>query len=188
MASLHPLHISPDGRHAELAGVSYFSSGVLQAKDGRSVVYLTEAPQSRHLFKYIGALPDGEARGHGALYVARLGAQGHGRWLPLLPARQGFLLWDAQLNAGDVLASPSEAALRAGATRFDDLFGLSVRADGGQLSRCGHAGPALVWREALSDAASLSFAWSGPDAVTGADELPAWAYGAPHDSRGIAMR
>jgi len=161
VAPLHPLHLDPTGRHAVLAGVTYLASAPLQAKDGRCVLYLTEAAQPEHVYKFIGPLPDGGALQHGALYVARLGDAGHGRWLPLVPARQGFLLWDAQLNVADVLARPADAARRAGASRIDALFCVQARADGGQLLLCDHAGAALVWREALGDAASLSFAWQG---------------------------
>lgn len=161
VAPLHPLHLDSTGRHAVLAGVTYLASAPLRAKDGRKVLYLTEAAQPEHVYKFIGPLPDGGALQHGALYVARLGDAGHGRWLPLVPARQGFLLWDAQLNVADVLARPADAARRAGASRIDALFCVQARADGGQLLLCDRAGPALVWREALGDAASLSFAWQG---------------------------
>ncbi|PZU52287.1 MAG: hypothetical protein DI561_13315 [Thauera sp.] len=161
VAPLHPLRLDPTGRHAVLAGVSYLASTPLQAKDGRCVLYLTEAAQPEHVYKFIGPLPDGGALQHGALYVARVGDGGHGRWLPLVPARQGFLLWDAQLNVADVLARPADAARRVGASRIDALFCVQARADGGQLLLCDHAGAALVWREALGDAASLSFAWQG---------------------------
>lgn len=168
VASLHPLRLDPTGQHARLAGVAYLTSAPLRAKDGRAVVYLTEAAQPEHVYKFIGPLPDGSALQHGALYVARLGEAGHGRWLPLVPARQGFLLWDAQLNAADVLAAPAEAARRVGATRIETLFCVQARADGGQLLLCDRAGPALVWREALGDAASLSFACLGaPERLSG---------------------
>lgn len=161
VAPLHPLKLDPTRRLAELAGVAYLASVPLRAKDGRQVLYLTEAAQPEHVYKFIGPLPDGGALQHGALYVARLGEAGHGRWLPLVPARQGFLLWDAQLNVADVLARPADAARRAGASRIDALFCVQARADGGQLLLCDRAGAALVWREALGDAASLSFAWQG---------------------------
>ena len=172
VAPLHPLKLDPAGQVAELAGVAYLASAPLRAKDGRNVLYLTEAAQPEHVYKFIGPLPDGGALQHGALYVARLGEAGHGRWLPLVPARQGFLLWDAQLNVADVLARPADAARRAGASRIDALFCVQARADGGQLLLCDRAGPALVWREALGDAASLSFAWQGAALCGGAPGIP----------------
>lgn len=186
VAPLHPLHLDPTGRHAVLTGVTYLASAPLQAKDGRCVLYLTEAAQPEHVYKFIGPLPDGGALQHGALYVARLGDAGHGRWLPLVPARQGFLLWDAQLNVADVLARPADAARRAGASRIDALFCVQARADGGQLLLCDHAGAALVWREALGDAASLSFAWQG---AAPCSDKPAAALSpdrARHDTQPVA--
>jgi hypothetical protein len=80
VAPLHPLKLDPTGRLAELAGVAYLASVPLRAKDGRQVLYLTEAAQPEHVYKFIGPLPDGGALQHGALYVARLGEAGHGRW------------------------------------------------------------------------------------------------------------
>lgn len=161
VAPPNPLKLDPTGQQAELAGVAYLVSAPLRAKDGRNVLYLTEATQPEHVYKFIGSLLDDGPLQHGALYVARLGDGGHGCWLPLVPARQGFLPWDAQLNVIDVLARPVDAARRAGASRIDGLFCVQARGDGGQLLLCDRAGPALVWREALGDAASLSFAWQG---------------------------
>lgn len=160
-AALHPLELDSNGRHARLAGVTYLAGGLLRARDGRGVVHLTEAERPRHVYKFIGPLPDSGALQYGALYVARFGDNGHGHWLPLVPARQGFLLWDPQLKVGEVLADPAAAARRVGATPLDGLFSVQSRPDGGQLLLCGHAGPARVWREAMGDVASLTFGWQG---------------------------
>ncbi|WP_374336947.1 alkaline phosphatase PhoX [Methyloversatilis sp.] len=176
LVPLHPLQLDSSGRRAELAGVAYQASAQLQAKDGRVVVYLTEATQPEHIFKFIGPLPDCSALQQGALYGARLGENGHGRWLPLVPARQGFLLWDAQLKVAEVLSRPADAARRAGASRIEGLFGVQARPDGGQLQLCDRAGASLVWREALGDAASLSFSWQGDLNMS-----PAAAYASAQD-------
>ncbi len=47
---LHPLHLDAATANATLAGVAYLSSIPLKAKDGRTVVYLTETSQPEHLY------------------------------------------------------------------------------------------------------------------------------------------
>jgi hypothetical protein len=161
---LHPLHLDAATANATLAGVAYLSSIPLKAKDGRTVVYLTETSQPEHLYKFVGPLEHGGAQPHGTLYVASLGAAGHGRWLPLVLARYGLSHRDGYCSAEAILADASDAARRAGATRIAGLFAPQARPGGGHLLLCDHVGPALVWREALGDAASLSFAWDGAQA------------------------
>jgi len=153
-ASMHPLCLDVDAGLAELAGIRYLASRQLQAKDGRSVLYLTEATDPRHLYKFVGSAQQGDALSYGTLYIAALGAEGHGRWLRLPFVRQG-------LSATAVFADSLEAARHAGASRFDGLFAPQARADGGLLLLCDRATPSLSWREALGDAASLSFSWQG---------------------------
>ncbi|MBU1848490.1 MAG: PhoX family protein [Gammaproteobacteria bacterium] len=161
---LYPLHLDAATANATLAGVAYLSSIPLKAKDGRTVVYLTETSQPEHLYKFVGPLEHGGAQPHGTLYVASLGAAGHGRWLPLVLARYGLSHRDGYCSAKAILADASDAARRAGATRIAGLFAPQARPGGGHLLLCDHVGPALVWREALGDAASLSFAWDGAQA------------------------
>jgi hypothetical protein len=160
---LFPLTHDADTGSAELASVRYLASQLLQAKDGRVVLYLTEASQPAHLFKFVGPALASGALPHGTLYVASLGVrdegQGHGRWLPLVLARHGLSARDGFDSLQAILADPVDAAQRAGASRIDGLFAPQASHDGGRLLLCGHAVPALVWREALGDAASLSFAW-----------------------------
>jgi hypothetical protein len=153
-ASLHPLCLDVAAGSAELAGIRYLCSRQLQAKDGRSVLYLTEATDPRHLYKFVGSAPEGDTQSHGTLYVAALGEEGHGRWLRLAFTRPG-------LSGPAAIADSLDAARRAGASCFDGLFAPQARADGGHLLVCDRATPALSWREALGDAASLSFSWQG---------------------------
>ncbi len=157
----HPLAVDPGTGLAELAGCLYLASQSLQAKDGRSVIYLTEAATPEHLYKFIGPVQQGGALQHGTLYVAALGDEGHGRWLPLVFARHGLSVRDGYRSAQDILADAADAARRAGATRIPGMFAPRARGYGGFLLLCDHANPALVWREAMGDVASLSFAWQG---------------------------
>ncbi|MCQ9379848.1 alkaline phosphatase PhoX [Methyloversatilis sp. XJ19-49] len=160
---LHPLVLDADTGVAELAGVRYLASQPVQAKDGRTVLYLTEASRPMHLFKFVGPAASSGALPHGTLYVASLGGdgtcEGHGRWLPLVLARHGLSVRDGYDSLQAILADPADAACRAGASRIEGLFAPHARNDGGVLLQCDHATPALAWREALGDAASLSFAW-----------------------------
>ncbi|MDP2869312.1 alkaline phosphatase PhoX [Methyloversatilis sp.] len=162
---LHPLMLDPDTGVAELAGVRYLASQPVQAKDGRTVLYLTEASRPMHLFKFVGPAASSGALPHGTLYVASLGAdgsgEGHGRWLPLVLARHGLSVRDGYESLQAILADPADAACRAGASRIEGLFAPQARSEGGALLLCDRATPALNWREALGDAASLSFAWHG---------------------------
>ena len=162
---LHPLVLDAETGVAELAGVHYLASRPLCAKDGRTVLYLTEASRPMHLFKFVGPATCNGALPHGTLYVASLGAdgadEGHGRWLPLVLARHGLSARDGYDSLQAILADPADAASRAGASRIEGLFAAQARGDGGALLLCDCATPALAWREALGDAASLSFAWHG---------------------------
>jgi len=169
---LHPLVFSADTGVAELAGVRYLASQPVQAKDGRTVLYLTEASRPMHLFKFVGPAACSGALPHGTLYVASLGAdgagEGHGRWLPLVLARHGLSVRDGYDSLQAILADPADAACRAGASHIEGLFAPHARNEGGALLLCNHATPALAWREALGDAASLSFAWHSAAAAEGA--------------------
>jgi hypothetical protein len=157
----HPLCLDVSAGRADLAGCSYIASRMVSAKDGRAVIYLTEAAQPEHLYKFVGPAPQAGALAHGTLYVASLGDEGHGRWLPLVFARYGLSARDGYACAEAILADAADAARRAGASAIAGLFAPQVRVDGGHLLLCEQTGPALIWREALGDAASLSFAWRG---------------------------
>ena len=182
--SLYPLILDADTGIAALAGVRYLASQSLTAKDGRTALYLTESSRPMHLFKFVGPAASSGALPHGTLYVASLGSEGHGRWLPLVLARHGLSVRDGYDSLQAILADPADAAHRAGASRIDALFAPQARSDGGVLLQCDQATPALAWREALGDASSLSFSWSGnyfqPDGVPasnwrdcgGLDETP----------------
>ena len=170
---LHPLVLDADTGVAELAGVRYLASQPVQAKDGRTVLYLTEASRPMHLFKFVGPAASSGALPHGTLYVASLGAdgacEGHGRWLPLVLARHGLSVRDGYDSLQAILADPADAASRAGASHIEGLFAPQARSEGGALLLCDRATPALAWREALGDAASLSFGWHGTAAAERVD-------------------
>ncbi|HEY9193335.1 MAG TPA: alkaline phosphatase PhoX [Methyloversatilis sp.] len=157
----HPLCLDDIAGRADLAGCRYIASRKVTAKDGRAVVYLTEAAQPEHLYKFVGPAPQCGALAHGTLYVASLGEEGHGRWLPLVLARHGLSVRDGYASAEAILAYAAAAARRAGASAISGLFAPQACADGGYLMLCDKAGPALIWREALGDAASLTFVWHG---------------------------
>ena len=164
----NPLRLDGPAGRADLAGCQYIASRSVAAKDGRAVVYLSEAEQPEHLYKFVGPASQCGALAHGTLYVASLGDQGHGRWLPLVHARHGLSVRDGYASAEAILASAAAAARRAGASAIRGLFAPQARAGGGYLMLCDQAGPALIWREALGDAASLTFAWHGahePEAI-----------------------
>mgnify|MGYP006189923263 CR=1 FL=1 len=114
---LHPLVLDADTGVAELAGVRYLASQPVQAKDGRTVLYLTEASRPMHLFKFVGPATSSGALPHGTLYVASLGAdgacEGHGRWLPLVLARHGLSVRDGYDSLQAILADPAGAIVQA---------------------------------------------------------------------------
>lgn len=175
--ALHPLCLDRDAGRAELAGFVYLASEVLRTKDGRVAVYLTEAAQPEHVYKFVGPALVSTRPGNGTLYAACFGDDGHGRWISLTPSWPVLHPWEAAPASGRELSRPHERARRAGASTIAGLFSVRARQSGGSLLLCDRPGEARAWREALADVGSLSFVWQGP-----ALELPVCAYSAGSDA------
>jgi hypothetical protein len=156
---LHPLRVEPHTGLAELAGIRYLASRQVSARDGRAVLYLTEARGPEHLYKFVGPAQHCGALSHGILYAASFGDEGHGRWLPLVLARHGLSPRDGYDSEQAILANARDAARCAGATSIQGLFVPQARRDGGRLVLSDQATQPLIWRESMGDAASLSFTW-----------------------------
>ena len=174
MAPHSPALFLHDNGLAQLAGVDYLCAAPVPAKDGRIAVYMIDAQRREQLYKYVIQDSAEGCPGEGVLYAACFGPAGHGRWLPLVLAPHGFSIRDGYIDAADLLARAGEAAAQAGATRIPNLFALNLRNGGGELQLCGHVSFAIAWREALADAASLTFSWSGPGAAL--PETPACGF------------
>lgn len=134
------------------------------AADRRAVVYMGDDEAGQHFYKFVSAEPFDAARpernrdllDHGTLYVARFGADGRGRWLPLVFSAQGELGpangFDSQ---ADVVIRCREAAARLGATALDRPEDVAVHPrDGRVYLACTQNAAADIERDAGSQAAN----------------------------------
>ncbi|MFE5855528.1 PhoX family protein [Streptomyces sp. NPDC056500] len=168
--------------------------------EGRVVIHTTDAEDGEYLYKFIGSAPWRElrARGrdpldHGTLHVARISADGTGRWLPLTHGQgplttengwkdQADVLVRARLAADALGATPLARPERVAVSRNADVYlalagGTGTTGCGGGTTDCGPGGgpygSIIRWREAGDDATSTAFRWehflSGGDPTATAD-------------------
>lgn len=95
---------------------------VVEARDGRVVVFSGDDEQFEYIYRYVSRLPWKQAFAQGVhpldegtLYVARFDEGGSGRWLPLTAGGAGLEGW----SAADVVIQTRLAGDRVGATRLD---------------------------------------------------------------------
>ncbi|MFD3843523.1 PhoX family protein, partial [Streptomyces sp. NPDC058642] len=96
---------------------------VTQTDDGRVVVYSTDAEDGEYLYRFVSAAPwrllrrqGRDPLDHGTLYVARFGAFGDGRWLPLVFGTGSLTTGNGWRDQADVLLRTRLAADAVGAT------------------------------------------------------------------------
>ena len=105
---------------------------VAVTKDGRAVVYSGEDAAFEYIYKFVsrdrikpagGGLSAAQANrellDHGTLYVARFGADGRGRWLPLRQGEGPLTPAHGFADQGEVLIKARQASDRLGATPMD---------------------------------------------------------------------
>lgn len=95
---------------------------VVEAKDGRVVVYSGDDETNEYIYRYVSRLPWRTAlrRGEsplddGTLYVAKFHESGSGEWLPLTPAHPALAGW----TLSQILINSRAAADAVGATMTD---------------------------------------------------------------------
>jgi secreted PhoX family phosphatase len=115
-------------KRTALGRFKHESATTVLAADGRAVVYMGDDQQFEYFYKFVSRgrfdaqrpAANRDLLDDGTLYVARLGDDGRGEWLPLvhgahreLTAERGFV------SQADVLLRCREAADRLGATPLD---------------------------------------------------------------------
>jgi secreted PhoX family phosphatase len=116
-------------KRTALGRAAHEGAWVAVTADGRAVVYSGEDARFEYIYKFVSrdkikpggpnmsaARANAELLDHGQLYVARFGADGRGRWLPMI-AGQGALVGFA--NAGEVVIKARQASDLLGATKMD---------------------------------------------------------------------
>lgn len=112
-------------KRTALGRIKHEGAEVVEAADGRVVVYSGDDEQNEYVYRYVSNRPWREAfrRGRhplddGTLFVGRFNADGTGEWLPLTFG-QGPLVAPAFTDQGDVLVRARQAADLLGATKMD---------------------------------------------------------------------
>ncbi len=112
-------------KRTALGRIKHEGAEVVEAADGRVVVYSGDDEQNEYVYRYVSNRPWREAfrRGShplddGILYAGKFNADGTGEWLPLTFG-QGPLVAPAFTSQADVLVRARQAADALGATRMD---------------------------------------------------------------------
>jgi uncharacterized protein len=105
-------------KRTALGRFKHENAEMVQAKDGRVVVYLGDDERGEYLYRYVsnGFYSEGGATegllDDGTLFVARFNDDQSGEWLPLTPETTG-------MNVADILCFTRMAASAVGATTMD---------------------------------------------------------------------
>lgn len=132
---------SPIRKRTALGRFCHESAASFLTRDQRAAVYMGDDTQFEYIYKFISrdrvnlrqTQANRELLDHGVLHVARLDADGTGRWLPLvhgegpLTARQGFA------DQGEVVIRARAAADLLGATPMDRPEDIAIHPQTGRL-------------------------------------------------------
>jgi hypothetical protein len=176
-------------KRTALGRAKHEGAWVVEAADGRAVVYMGDDERFEYIYKFVGAepWPRVHARGespldHGTLYVARFDADGTGAWLELSFGRNGLTEENGFGSQAEVLVQTRRAADVVGATKMDRPEWIATRAGAGEVyctltnnnrrGAMGNPGPDAAnprpdnvfghivrWREAGGDFGALTFRW-----------------------------
>ena len=114
-------------KRTALGRAAHEGAWVVQADDGRAVVYMGEDAAFEYVYKFVsrdkvrpgGFQANRELLDHGTLYVARFGADGRGSWLPLAHGQGGLDSAAGFASQGELLVKTRQASDAVGATRMD---------------------------------------------------------------------
>ncbi len=199
-------------KRTALGRLKHEDASVHVARDGRVVVYMGDDQVNEYLYKFVSAERadhprfSGRAQSpldEGTLHVARFGADGRGRWIPLVHGSNGLTAANGFADQADVLVKTRLAADRVGATPMDRPEWTAVDPDSGTVyltltnntsrttpdapnprvsNRWGHI---VRWDEDGGDHTATAFSWdlfllAGPGGgVDGSTVLPEDAFGSP---------
>lgn len=172
-------------KHTALGRFAHESAKVVACADGRIAVYTGDDSADEFLYKFVSAEAyDPAHREHalgllsaGTLHVAKLEADGSGRWIPLIHGRDGLDTSNGFADQAEVLIYARRAARAVGATPLDRCEWITHDPQRNRMyvtctnnSRRAQTGPGsprtqnifghvLSWAEAGGDAAALAFNW-----------------------------
>lgn len=181
-------------------------SATVSESGGRVVVHSTDAVDGGYLYKFVSA---GTSLDDGTLYVARLRADGTGRWLPLRYGQGPLTRAGGWADQGDVLVRARLAADAVGATALNrpervavspvDGHAYLALAGGNGTERCSDAGVrgavprvgaadpygcVVRWRETGGDGLRWELFLAGGDLRGGGEGVFAAPKGLWFDARG----
>lgn len=114
-------------KRTALGRAAHEGAHVVQARDGRVVVYMGEDSRFEYIYKFVtrdavrpgGARANRDLLDHGTLYVARFNADGRGQWLELAVGKNGLDPGAGFATQGDVVVKTRQASDLVGATKMD---------------------------------------------------------------------
>ncbi len=114
-------------KRTALGRAAHEGAFVMQAIDGRAVVYMGEDARFEYIYKFVsrdtvrpgGFAANRELLDHGTLYVARFDADGSGQWLALTAGQGGLDAAAGFASQGELLVKSRQASDRLGATKMD---------------------------------------------------------------------
>jgi len=114
-------------KRTALGRAAHEGAWVVQAKDGRAVVYMGEDARFEYIYKFVsrdpvrpgGASANRELLDHGTLYVAKFNAEGSGQWIELTAGKNGLTAERGFATQGDVVIKSRQASDLVGATKMD---------------------------------------------------------------------
>lgn len=173
-------------KHTALGRFKHENAAMVQAKDGRVVVYMGDDERGEFIYKYVsnGTWAEGQSTdgllSDGTLYVAKFNDDMTGEWLPLTPETTG-------MDIAEVLVFARMAGSKVGATTMDrpewiatnplrveaycaltnnknrgvktNAGGDEMPVDGPNPRETNNFGQIVRWRPAGEDHGSSDFSW-----------------------------
>jgi len=132
---------SPIRKRTALGRFCHESAASVLTRDQRAAVYMGDDTQFEYIYKFVSRdrvnlrQPESnrELLDHGVLYVARLEADGSGRWLPLVHGQGSLNAQHGFADQGEVVIRARAAADLLGATPMDRPEDIAIHPQTGRL-------------------------------------------------------